>query len=96
MADNVLYRKIDEVADVVADNGMAEAELTTTKEPEKAGQGGRKEHGEERYGGSKAGTEGRIAVTGRSPRSAGGEVVCGLCERKTGQLLDDAGKIIIC
>ena len=36
-ADNVLYRKIDEVADVVADNGMAEAELTTTKEPEKAG-----------------------------------------------------------
>lgn len=79
-----MRRKTDEAADAVADNGMAEVELTTTKEPEKAGKGGRKEHGEERYEGSKAGTEGRIAVAGRSPRSAGGEVVCGLCECKAG------------
>lgn len=43
-ADNVLRRKTDEVAE--ADNGVAEAELTTTKEPEKAGKGGRKEHGD--------------------------------------------------
>lgn len=35
LADNVLRRKTDEAAD--ADNGTAEAELTTAKEPEKAG-----------------------------------------------------------
>lgn len=36
-----LADSLQAVADAVADNGAAEAELTTTKEPEKAGKAGR-------------------------------------------------------
>lgn len=36
-----LADSLQAVADAVADNGAAEAELTTTKEPEKAGRGGK-------------------------------------------------------
>lgn len=36
-----LADSLQAVADAVADNGAAEVELTTTKEPEKAGRGGK-------------------------------------------------------
>ena len=71
-----LADSLQAVADAVAENDAAEAELTTTKEPEKAGknrEGCRKEHGEEGCEAcGKAG--GEAADAGGSPRGAGGEV----------------------